>query len=192
MLCLSELHGTLCSLKLSTIPLELTANAQTCDLMQENVSQQPQDLPFSLANKFTSSEKEADAEVDNAPLQPVGGVDPASRPAGLSIRTSATPDSSHKSSAAPASAENVSRAEVEKNPVRRSIDWIPSALLCKRLNVPVPKAACAAGGWAIKGGVEASGGTASIPEQDVLGSLRQFVPESSVSGQPKVYISRVF
>lgn len=176
-----------CSVKLRTTPLELFVCAQTCDFMQENVSQQSQGLPFSLANKFTSSEKEADAKVDNASVHPVGGVDPSSRPAGLSIRPPATSDSSHKSSTAPASSENISRAKEGKNPVRRTIDWIPSALLCKRLNVPVPKAACAAGGWTMKGGVEASGPTASAPEQDVLGSLRQFVPESSASDQPKVY-----
>lgn len=160
--------------------------------MQESFNQRSQGLSFSLANKFTSSKKQADAKADDAPVHPVGGVDPASRPAGLTIRTPATSDSSNKASTASTSTENNIRAGVGQNPVRRTIDWIPSALLCKRLNVPVSKAASAAMGRAIKGGLQADRGTtASATEQDVLGSLRQFVPESSASGQPKVCMSHV-
>lgn len=146
--------------------------------MQEGSSEPSEGLRFSLASKFTS-ENPPGAKAGDALVQVVGGVDPASRPAGLTLRTSATTDTSKKSSSVPALESN-SGAAVGKNPVRRTVDWTPAPLLCKRLNVPVPKASSAAD-WAMKGG-----GAAAPAEHEVLASLRKFVSESSASSLPKV------
>lgn len=153
--------------------------------MQESSSQPSQGLRFSLASKFTS-ETPSGAKAGDAPVQVVGGVDPTSRPAGLTLRTPATTDASTKSPSVPALAETRGGAEVGKDPVRRTIDWAPAPLLCKRLNVPVPKSASAVD-WAMKGG-----GAASPAKHGVPASLTKFVPESSASGQPKVRSRFIF
>lgn len=148
--------------------------------MQEDSSQPSEGLRFSLASKFTS-EKPVVAKANDALVQVVGGVDPASRPAGLTLRTPATTDPSTRSSSVPALGESSSGAEVDRKPVRRTIDWTPTPLLCKRLNVPVPKASSTAD-WTIMGG------DAATPVQDVPAPLRKFVPESSASSLPKVRV----
>lgn len=146
--------------------------------MQESSSQPSEGLRFSLTSKFTS-EKPPGAKAGDALVQVGGGVDPASRPAGLTLRTPATTDASAKSPPVPTLAETRAGAEAGKEPVRRTVDWAPAPLLCKRLNVPVPKTSSAF--WAMKGG-----GAAEPAEHGVPASLSKFVPESSASSQPKV------
>lgn len=108
------------------------------------------------------------------------GVDPASRPAGLTLRTPAATDASKELSSLAALEGMRGGAVVEKHPVRRTIDWTPAPLLCKRLNVPVPKTS-SAGNWAMNGG-----GAAAAAEHGVPASLRKFVPDSSAASLPKV------
>lgn len=147
--------------------------------MQEGSNQPSDGLRFSLASKFTS-ETPPGATSGDAVVQVMGLVNPASHPAGLTLRTPASTDASKQSSSVPASEVTRGGAEVKKIPVRRTIDWTPAPLLCKRLNVPVPKASSTAD-WATKGG-----GAAASAERGIPSSLRKFVPESSASSLPKV------
>ncbi|CAM9965589.1 unnamed protein product [Scytosiphon promiscuus] len=150
---------------------------------QENPTQQPGSLSFSLATKFTP-ETPAGSKVDAAPVQKGNGVDPASRPAGLTLRTPTTNGSSKNPRAAPGRGEESAEAKV-RNPVRRTIDWIPAPLLCKRLNVPVPKASSTMD-WATKGRLQAGLVATTAPKQDVVESLRKFVPDSSTSSRSQI------
>lgn len=156
---------------------------------QEDPTRHSGGVPFSLANKFTS-ETSPGAGADDVPDQKLGGVDPASRPAGLTLRTPTINDFSAKSAAAGGQGEENDRAEEIRNPIRRTIDWIPAPLLCKRLNVPVPKASSTVD-WAAKGSLQAGALAAAAPKQDALGSLRKFVQDSSISSRSQVKL-RVF
>lgn len=150
------------------------------DLVQEDTRQQSGGLRFTLASKFTS-EKPTGAKADDAAVQVAGGVDPASRPAGLTIRSPAA-NGLEKSSTTSTSKDKHTGAEVVQNPIRRTIDWIPSPLLCKRLNVPVPKASSAVN-WAVEGGLRAGHGAAAATGEDLIGSLKKFVPSSLSSSE---------
>lgn len=149
---------------------------------QEGAGQRSEGLQFSLANKFTSESLSVRAEEDARP--PAGGVDPSSRPAGLTLRTPATPGTSTSSSSAPAGKSR--GTDTGQTPVRSTLDWTPAPLLCKRLNVPVPRASSAKD-WAAKDGSQIGrGSTAAAVEQGILG-LSRFVPDSSASNRPKVW-----
>lgn len=153
-------------------------------ITQENPTRQSGGLTFSLANKFTS-ETSADVQADDAPVQKRAGVDPASRPAGLTLRTPMNNDSAKKPAVVPTQGQEDGRAKEIRSPVRRAIDWIPAPLLCKRLNVPVPKASSTMDS-AVKGRLQAGLAAAAAPREDVLGSMQKFVPDSSTSSRPQV------
>ncbi len=154
------------------------------DVLQEDRTPQSEGLRFSLASKFTTGSP-AGAKADDAGAQVARGVDPASRPAGLTLRLPASSDSKI-SSTAPTSKYKNTGAEVVQNPVRRTIDWVPSPLLCKRLNVPVPKASSALN-W---GGLKA-GHAAAATGEDLVGSLKKFVrgssPSNDSNSKPQVW-----
>ncbi|CAM9353055.1 unnamed protein product [Hapterophycus canaliculatus] len=141
-------------------------------------------LPFSLANKFTS-ETSAGATADDVPVRRCAGVVPASRPAGLTLRTPTTDDFWKKSAVAPGEGEENGILKQVQHPVRRTIDWIPASLLCKRLNVPVPKASSTVD-WAAKGRPQSGLVAATAQKEGMLGSLRKFVPDSSTSSRPQI------
>lgn len=144
---------------------------------QESTDQQQEDLQFSLANKFTP-ENTSNVQAQTDPLFPVSGVKPASRPAGLSFRTPAVSGVSATSSSPAASAEKMDGVDRGQQPVRSTFAWMPAPLLCKRLNVPVPK------DDRTRVGGPHTGGTSSASE-GLLGPLGKFVPDSSAV-QPKV------
>jgi len=146
-------------------------------VLQGGTSQPSGGLRFSLASKFTS-ERPVGAKADDAGVLQVAGVDPASRPAGLTLRSPAMSDSKISATAS-ASEDKSSGAGVVQNPVRRTVDWVPSPLLCKRLNVPVPKASSAIN-W---GGLQAGHGAAAATGEDLVGSLKKFVRGSSSSNE---------
>lgn len=146
-------------------------------MLQEDTNQQSEGLRFSLASKFTPG-RPGGGKADDARFQVAGGVDPASRPAGLTLRSPAT-NGLNTSSTTTASKDIDTGAEVVRNPVRRTIDWVPSPLLCKRLNVPVPKSSSAIN-W---GGLQAGHGAAAAPGEDLVGSLKKFVRGSSYSNE---------
>lgn len=145
---------------------------------QESADQRQEGPQFSLANKFTS-ENTSSVQAQTEPLVPVGGVDPASRPAGLSFPTPIASGNSATSPSPAASAASMGGLDLGEKPVRSTFAWRPAPLLCKRLNVPVPK-----DDMAPMGGPH-TGGASSASDQGLLGPLGKFVPDSSAV-QPKV------
>ncbi|CAM9131081.1 unnamed protein product [Ectocarpus sp. 13 AM-2016] len=148
-------------------------------MSQGSSSQQSEGLPFTLATKFTS-ETPAASNSDEPQDQVAGIVDPTSRPAGLTLRRPASTDTLNKASTATVSVDKSCKTEVELNPVRRTVDWIPAPLLCKRFNVPVPKTSSSSLEWTTKGGRPAGA------EEEALGPLTKFVPDSSAINQPQI------
>lgn len=154
------------------------------EIPQGSSNQRSEGLPFSLATKFTS-QTPATSKSDEAQDQVAGIVDPTGRPAGLTLRRPASTDTLNKASTATVSVDKSGGTEVELNPVRRTVDWIPVPLLCKRFNVPVPKTSSSME-WATKGGRPATA------EEEALGPLRKFVPDSSAINQPQVWFAIVW
>lgn len=153
---------------------------------QENADHSKEGVQFSLAIKFTS-EKPRNVQTEEDPVATVSGDDPSSRPAGLSLRTP-VPLGSYSSRSSPKAPEHESReTEKVRDPERSTLAWTPAPLLCRRLNVPVPKVSALID-WATKSGPRAGRGAAAAtaPQQDVPGSLGKFVPEVAAPKQPKV------
>ena len=126
-------------------------------------------------------------QAEDDPVAPVGGVDPASRPAGLTLRTPTALGASSSTSSPKASEHENRGTEKVRDPERSTFAWTPAPLLCRRLNVPVPKVSSLID-WAAKSGPPAGRGAAvaTAPQQDLLGSLGKFVPEVSAPRHPKV------
>lgn len=138
-------------------------------------------IHFNLASKFTSGAPRT-ALGDEGSVLAVGGVDPSSRPAGLSVRTPTAAGNGGGSSSALVTEGKMRSAALARNPSRSTRAWRPAPLLCKRLNVPVPKSALGTG-WAAEGGATSAGGA---PEQDLVGPRGKFVSTSSATNLPKV------
>lgn len=151
--------------------------------MQESVRQRKEGLQFNLAIKFTS--ETASLQPDEHPVLPVGDGDSTRRAAGLSLRAPATLGASTTPSSASTPEGKKGGADAERKPVRSTLAWQPAPLLCKRLNVPVPRDLCGLD-WTASRGPQGGRGAASGAEQDLLGPLGNFVVDSSASSQPKV------
>lgn len=171
-------------------PTELPSNGGYKHLYASYPHQQePADMskdrpPGVLASKFTSEKLSTNDAGASATIQ-FGSVDPAVRPAGLTLRT---PTSSHTSSTESRAATPSTQRQgsnPERNPVRTTVAWRPAPLLCKRLNVPVPSPSAGLD-WARKAMAHGSQGASATSENPVLAPLNKFVPDSSVVRQIKV------
>lgn len=136
-----------------------------------------------MASKFTS-EKPQGVQAEDDPVAPVGGVNPASRPAGLTLRTPTALGASSRSSPKAPEPEIRGTGKI-RDPERSTLAWTPAPLLCRRLNVPVPKISSLID-WATKSGPHAGRGAVAAPQQDLLGSRGNFVSEVSAPIHPKV------
>lgn len=150
--------------------------------MQGSGSQTKKGVQFSLATKFTPGIP-PNVQAEERPPLLVGGVDPASRPAGLTLRSSVTFATSN-SSPVPVPVESKGGANASRNPVRSTLLWRPAPLLCKRLNVPVSTTSSVK--WVAKADPRTGHRKAGIAQQKLFGPSGKFVADSSAADQPKV------
>lgn len=171
--------GLMEELMIERVPYSIRINPSP----QEGAVVRKDETPTVLTTKFTP-ERLPSNEVACGLASPVGGVDPAVRPSGLTVSTPAVAHAGLATHSAKTTT-GIQGQDAGRNPVRSISAWRPAPLLCKRLNVPVPPVSAAAVHLP-NSGLNTSQGASAIAEGDVLRPLRQFVVDSSAVDQVKV------